>query len=83
MAQRLLEVVTGQAAAAGASRVTEVHLEVGDASGIDVESLTLHWQLQAVGTVAEGARLVILEPEDPRLFRIVSMDVDEAPPGPG
>lgn len=75
--QRILEVVTARAAEAEASRITEVHLEVGEAAGVDAEAIALHWPILALGTTAAGARLRVTEAPDPRTFRIVSLDVEE------
>jgi hypothetical protein len=75
--ERILEIVIEQAAQAGAECVTDVYLEVGDASGIDAESVALHWSLLSPGTVAEGAELHVEAAADPFAFRPASIEVDE------
>jgi hydrogenase nickel incorporation protein HypA/HybF len=70
---------------AGGARITRVELEVGEASGVSVESVELHWPLVTAGTTADGAALVILEAADPFACRLVAIDVDDgagSPSGP-
>jgi hydrogenase nickel incorporation protein HypA/HybF len=76
--ERILEVVLEHARAANAHRVTDVYLEVGEDSGIDTESVEMHWPLLSEGTVAEGAILHFEAKEDePFSFRLTSIEVDE------
>jgi Zn finger protein HypA/HybF involved in hydrogenase expression len=77
VAERLLEVVLEQAVLADGERVSDVYLEVGDASGIDAESLTLHWGLLSHGSAADGATLHLDASADPFAFRLASIEVME------
>lgn len=77
--ERILEVVLEHARDAHAKRVTDVYLDVGEDSGIDTESVELHWPLLSEGSVAEGAVLHFNSTTDePFSFRLTSMEVDEA-----
>jgi len=78
--ERILEVVVQHAHEAHAYRVTDVYVEVGEESGIDTESVELHWPLLSKGSVAEGATLHFDPCEAPFTFRLTSIEVDE--PGP-
>jgi hydrogenase nickel incorporation protein HypA/HybF len=77
--ERILEIVLEHAKEAKAARVTDVYLDVGDASGIDTDSVELHWPLLSEGSVAEGAVLHFSAKEDePFSFRLTSIEVEEA-----
>jgi hydrogenase nickel incorporation protein HypA/HybF len=76
--ERILEIVVEHAREAHAQRVTDVYLEVGDESGIDTDSVELHWPLLSKGSVAEGAALHFGHSEAPFTFRLTSIEVDEA-----
>jgi hydrogenase nickel incorporation protein HypA/HybF len=77
--ERILEIVLEHAKEAHATRVTDVYLDVGEESGIDTESLELHWPLLSEGSVAEGSVLHFSAKEDdPFSFRLTSIEVDEA-----
>lgn len=77
--ERILEVVLEHAKEANAARVTDVYLDVGDASGVDTDSVGLHWPLLSEGSVAEGAVLHFnITEEEPFAFRLTSIEVDEA-----
>jgi hydrogenase nickel incorporation protein HypA/HybF len=76
--ERILEIVVEHATEAHAQRVTDVYLEVGEESGIDTDSVELHWPLLAKGSVAEGATLHFDEAEAPFTFRLTSIEVDES-----
>lgn len=75
--ERILEVVVQHATDAHAQRVTDVYLEVGEGSGIDTESVELHWPLLSRGSVAEGATLHFDNSDAPFTFRLTSIEVDE------
>jgi hydrogenase nickel incorporation protein HypA/HybF len=75
--ERILEIVVEHAKEAHAQRVTDVYLEVGEESGIDTDSVELHWPLLAKGSVAEGATLHFGEADAPFTFRLTSIEVDE------
>jgi hydrogenase nickel incorporation protein HypA/HybF len=55
--QSLLEIVLEHASRAEADRVTDVHLVVGDLSGISRECVEFYWEIVSRDTPAEGARL--------------------------
>ncbi len=76
--ERILEVVVEHATDAHAQRVTDVYLEVGEESGIDTDSVELHWPLLSKGSVAEGATLHFDQSEAPFTFRLTSIEVDES-----
>ena len=76
--ERILEIVLEHAKAAHAQRVTDVYLEIGEESGIDTESVEMHWPLLAKGSVAEDSVLHFEAKEDePFSFRLTSIEVDE------
>lgn len=80
IASRLLDVVIERAAAAGATRVSEVHLEIGEESDVAPEALRHYWPQVSTGTPAEGARLVFGVATDPWACRVVAIDVPDTPP---
>ncbi|HSM32995.1 MAG TPA: hydrogenase maturation nickel metallochaperone HypA [Anaerolineae bacterium] len=76
--ERILEVVLAHAKEAHARRVTDVYLDVGEESGIDTESVELHWPMLSEGSVAEGAALHFnTATQEPFSFRLTSIEVDE------
>jgi hydrogenase nickel incorporation protein HypA/HybF len=77
IAERILEIVVEHASSADAERVTDVHLEIGDAAGIDADALALHWPLLSAGTAAEGAELHVASSPDPFAFRLTSIEVED------
>ena len=76
---RLLEVVLERAVAAGATRVTDVHLEIGEESDVAPEALEHYWPQVSRATPAEGARLVfdVAHADDPFACRVVAIDVPD------
>ena len=76
--RRLLDVVLARAAEAGATRVSVVHLEIGEDSDVAPESLDFYWPDVARATAAEGARLMFTPPagDDPLACRVVAIDAD-------
>jgi len=76
---RLLEVVLERAAAAGATRVSDVHLEIGTESDVAPAALEQYWPQVSGGTAAEGAQLHFGVAGDPFACRVVGIDVPEAP----
>ena len=76
--RRLLDVVLARAAEAGATRVSAVHLEIGEDSDVAPESLDFYWPDVARATPAEGARLMFTSPagDDPLACRVVAIDAD-------
>ena len=77
---RLLEVVLERAAAAGANRVSRVHLEIGEESDVAPEALEHYWPQVSRTTPAEGAQLVfgVAPASDPFACRVVAIDVPDA-----
>ena len=63
LATALMDLVRAQAAAAGASRVTRLVLEIGVLSHVDAHALRFAVQSAALGSPAEHAVVEILEPE--------------------
>ena len=55
--QSLLEIAVRHAKAAGAQRVTDLYLVIGQLSSIVDDSVTFYWDMVSRGTPAEGARL--------------------------
>lgn len=77
--ERILEIVLQHAKEGRATRVTDVYLDVGEESGIDIESVELHWPLLSEGSVAEDSVLHFQTKEDePFSFRLTSIEVEEA-----
>ena len=76
MTRRLLEVVLARAAEAGATRVSAVHLEIGEESDVAPESLDFYWTDVARATPAEGAQLLFVTAADPFAFRVTAVDAD-------
>ena len=79
IARRILEVALERAAAAGATRITDVHLEIGVDSDVAPEAVEHYWPELSRATPAEGSRLVFRPAVEPRAFRIVAIDVPPAP----
>ena len=61
LAISIVELVSDQAQAAGARKVTTIELEVGRLSGLMAEALAFCFEAAARNTVAEGAELLIRE----------------------
>ncbi len=55
--QSLLDIVLDHASRVGASRVTDVHLVVGDLAGVSSDCVEFYWEIVSRETPAEGARL--------------------------
>lgn len=55
--ENLLALATRHGVAAGAKRVTDLYLVIGDLSSVVDESVQFYWDLVSRGTVCEGARL--------------------------
>jgi Zn finger protein HypA/HybF involved in hydrogenase expression len=78
IAARIVDVAVARASDAGAGRITDVHLEIGERSGVAPESLELYWPQVSRATSAEGAVLHIRTADDPSACRIVAIDVADA-----
>jgi Zn finger protein HypA/HybF involved in hydrogenase expression len=77
---RLLEVVLERAAAAGATQVSHVHLEIGEESDVAPAALEHYWPEVSRATPAQGARLVFSVAGDPFACRVVAIDVPDPAP---
>ncbi len=55
--QAVLEIALRRAQAAGAERITDIHLVMGELSTNVDESVQFYWDILAKGTPAEGAKL--------------------------
>lgn len=54
-----LELALNHAARQGATRIDSITMRLGDACGVDAESLRLAFDIVTPGTIVEGARLVV------------------------
>jgi hydrogenase nickel incorporation protein HypA/HybF len=79
---RLLEIVVERAAAAGATRVTDVHVEIGEESDVAPEAVEHYWPQVSLATPAEGARLLfsVAPASDPFACRVLAIDVPDSQP---
>ena len=59
LADGIIEIVSGAAARAGADTVTEVRVEVGELSNVELHALEFAFDSVKKGTVADKARFVI------------------------
>jgi hydrogenase nickel incorporation protein HypA/HybF len=82
IASRLLEVVLERASAAGARRVSDVFVEIGDESDVTHQALEHYWPEISAGTPADGARLVFGRADDPWACRVVAIEVPDPLPEP-
>ena len=57
VAQSILEIALRHASQAGAIRVTDLHLVIGQFASIVDDSIQFYWEIIAKETPAEGARL--------------------------
>lgn len=55
--QQVLDIALRHAEAAHATRITHIHLVVGQLSSIVDDSVQFYWDLIAEGTIAQGAKL--------------------------
>lgn len=55
--QSLLEIALRHAEAAGAKRILQLNLRIGEFSSIVDDSVQFYWDIISRGTIAEGARL--------------------------
>lgn len=61
LALSALDVVTAAAQANGARRVVEIRVEVGGLAQVEPEALRFAFEAAQRGTVAEGAKLVLID----------------------
>jgi hydrogenase nickel incorporation protein HypA/HybF len=55
--QSLLEITLKHAESAGAKKVNQLNLVIGQMSSVVDESVQFYWDIVAKGTIAEGAKL--------------------------
>jgi hydrogenase nickel incorporation protein HypA/HybF len=55
--QSILEITQRHAQTAGAHRVSDIYLVIGELSSIIDESVQFYWPIVSEGSIAEGARL--------------------------
>ncbi len=77
IAERIVAVALERAREAGAARITDLHLEIGEDAGATREAVAFHVEVAANGTLVEGARLHFVEASDPRALRLVWIDVED------
>ncbi len=71
------EIVDIVCKAANNCRVHKVTLEIGRLSGVMAESIEFCFDVVARGTLAEGARLEIRQPDGDE-FYVTTMEIEEA-----
>lgn len=59
LTERLLEVALAKARAAGAERISALHIALGRDAGVAAAALRFYWPMVRADTPAAGARLVI------------------------
>ncbi|MDH5605785.1 MAG: hydrogenase maturation nickel metallochaperone HypA [Anaerolineae bacterium] len=57
ISQNLLELALKHANQAGASRIIDITLEIGELSTVLDDSVQFYWDMISAGTIAEGAQL--------------------------
>jgi hydrogenase nickel incorporation protein HypA/HybF len=59
IAMSIVDICTEEVHKAGASKVTQVDLEIGSLSGVETEALEFSWDVAVNDSLVQGARLVI------------------------
>lgn len=72
----LMKAVEDAARKNGAQKVTSIKLKIGALAGIEPDHLREHFEIAAVGTMAEGAELEIETTEEPGGITLQSMDIE-------
>lgn len=80
--QGMLQVALDAAAEAGAVRIREIHLVVGDLSSMVDDSVQFYFDLLSKGTAAEGARLVFRRERATLTCRGCGLEAGVRPPLP-
>lgn len=75
--QRILEVALDRAAMARATRITDIHVELGEESDVAPESVGFYWPQVSRGTAAEAAHLRFTTGGELFGCRVVSIDVED------
>jgi hydrogenase nickel incorporation protein HypA/HybF len=73
---QLLEIVLARAAEAGATKVSAVHIEIGEDSDVAPEALDFYWTDVARATPAEGAQLLFSTASEAFACRVTAVDAD-------
>jgi Zn finger protein HypA/HybF involved in hydrogenase expression len=76
IAERIVALALEHAREAGATRITDLHLEIGDDAGATEEAVAFHLEEAAIGTMVEGAEIHFLPATDERALRLVWVDVE-------
>jgi hydrogenase nickel incorporation protein HypA/HybF len=76
VAERIVALALEHARQAGAARITDLHLEIGEDAGASEEAVAFHLEEAARGTIVEGAGLHFLPATDERALRLVWVDVE-------
>jgi len=61
--QNIIGIVAMKAEKSGVSRVTEIHLEIGQLSGVELESLEFAFRNLSPGSIIESAKILIDKPK--------------------
>ena len=61
LCERILQVIEDEAGKRGFERVSQVWLEIGRLAGVEVEALRFSFDIVIRGTLADGAKLSIID----------------------
>ena len=76
IALSMIEMAEEEVARHGGSRVTALHLKLGQMSGVVREALTFSWEIACQNTALEGSQLVIEEAQG-RELEVVALELEE------